>query len=115
MKQGKKYTPTDEDREFVRRCIVSGMTVDETATAINLSDETLRKYYRFEIITGRAILNGNAVKVLEDALKDGSVDAAKFILSRRAGWTEKTSHEVSGKDGGPLVTTIKIIAADDGD
>lgn len=104
MKKGKKYNKNTEDAEFVRRCIIAGMTVVETADCLNLSDETLRKYYRYEIMTSRAILKGKAVKVLDDCLSDGSLDAAKYVLGRLAGWSETTKAELTGKDGAPIET-----------
>ena len=113
MAQGKTYKPTDADREFVRRAIVAGTSVEKTASALNITDDTLRKHFRYEIITSREVLKGKAVKTLEDALEDGSLDAAKFVLARVAGWKETVGNEHSGPDGGPMpVTRIEIVSAD---
>lgn len=95
--RGKMYKPTDPDRQFVVRCICAGdMTINEIADCLNITDDTLRKHFRYEITTSRARLKGKAVGVIDDALTDGSVDAAKFVLARVAGWTEKQEHEHSG-------------------
>lgn len=106
-KQGRLYQPTDADREFVERCICSGdMSINDIAECLNITDDTLRKHYRYEIVTSRARLKGRAVGVISQALDDGSVDAAKFVLARQAGWSEKTVNEHTGKDGGPIEHTV---------
>lgn len=105
-RRGIRYKPTEADREFVRRAIVAGTSVDETADAMNLTDDTLRKHFRFEIMTARETLKGKAVKTLEDALEDGSLDAAKFVLARRAGWSEKSEHDLRSSDGSMSQTSI---------
>jgi hypothetical protein len=117
-KRGVSYKPTDPDRQFVARCICAGdMTVNEIAEALNITDDTLRKHYRYEITTARALLKGKAVGVIEDALTDGSLDAAKFVLARQAGWTERQALEHTSPDGSMTPTLIErvIVKAQDSD
>ena len=102
MAQGKEYRPSDADRLFVERAVMAGTTVQNIAAALNIHDDTLRKHYRFEIVTARERLKGEAVRVLMDNLTDGSLDAAKYVLSRVAGWTERQAIEHTGADGGPV-------------
>lgn len=116
-KRGKLYQPTDADRQFVERCICAGdMTINEIADCLNITDDTLRKHFRYEITVARAILKGRAVGVISDALTDGSLDAAKFVLARQAGWSEKNQHEHSGPNGGPVetVTRVEIVPGGNG-
>lgn len=101
-RQGAEYAPTDADRLFVERAVMAGTKIETIAVALNIHDDTLRKHFRYEIVTGRERLKGDAVRVLLDSLTDGSLDAAKFVLSRVAGWSEKTALEVSGPNGGPV-------------
>ena len=117
MKQGKLYKPTDADRLFVERSVMAGTTINTIADCLNITDDTLRKHFRYEITTARERMKGEAVRVLMDSLTDGSLDAAKYVLSRAAGWTEKTSHEHSGPDGGAITTITRRIIdpAEDGD
>lgn len=111
-RRGKLYQPTQADRAFVERCICAGnMSINEIADCLNITDDTLRKHFRYEIVTGRARLVGRAVGVISVALDDGSVDAAKFVLARQAGWTEKQSLEHTGKDGAPIKHEIGADAA----
>jgi len=95
-RQGSNYKPTDADRIFVSRSVKAGATLLEIAACLNIHDDTLRKHYRYEIKTAKGMLKTSAIGVLEDALQDGSLDAAKFILSRRCGWVEKSAVDLSG-------------------
>lgn len=113
MKQGKTYKPNDADRGFVDRAVKAGTSINIIADCLNISDDTLRKYYRYEIVTAREVLKGEAVRVLTESLTDNSLDAAKYVLSRIAGWTEKQSLEHTGKDGGPIKVEKITADADD--
>jgi len=99
MAQGKGYKPNDADRTFVERAVMAGTAIGTIAECLNLHDDTLRKHYRYEIVTGRERLKGDAVRVLMDSLTDNSLDAAKYVLSRVAGWTEKTAVLGPGPNG----------------
>ena len=110
--QGKEYKPNDQDRTFVEQAIKAGATINKIAECLRMSDDTLRKYYKYEIAVGRQNLVNKAVGVLDDSLTDGSLDAAKYVLSRVAGWTERQAvdHTTNGKD---MPQQITIQAADD--
>ena len=88
------YKPSETDRAFVERAVMAGSRINDIAAALNITDDTLRKHFRYEIMTARERLKGDAVRVMMDNLADGSLDAAKFVLARVAGWSEK--HEVAG-------------------
>lgn len=88
-KQGAEYKPKESDRTFVERAVMAGTTIEKIAECLNIHDDTLRKHFRYEIMTSRERLKGDAVRVLMDSLTDNSLDAAKFVLARVAGWTEK--------------------------
>jgi len=107
-KQGRLYQPTEADRVFVERAVQAGSFINDIASALNITDDTLRKHYRYEIMTARERMKGEAVRVLMDSLTDGSLDAAKFVLARQAGWSEKTQHDLTSSDGSmtPKPTTI---------
>jgi len=50
-------------------------------------------------MTARESMKGEAVRVLMDSLTDNSLDAAKYVLSRVAGWTEKSVVDNTSSDG----------------
>jgi len=97
MRRGKAYSPTNEDREFVSRAVKAGATVERIAALLNIHDDTLRKYYRYELAISRQQLVNKAIGVIDNSLTDGSLDAAKYVMARVAGWTEKT--DVTSSDG----------------
>ena len=99
-RQGKEYKPSEQDRQFVERAIMAGATINKIAECLRMSDDTLRKYYKYEIAVARQNLVNKAVGVVDDSLTDGSLDAAKYVLSRVAGWTERQAvdHTTNGKD-----------------
>ena len=99
MAQGKSYQASEADRTFVERAVMAGTPIEKIAECLNMHDDTLRKYFRYEIMTGRERLKGDAIRVLVDSLTDNSLDAAKFVLGRVAGWTEKQSVDLSSTDG----------------
>ena len=109
-KQGRTYEPSDADRVFVERSVSAGTTINDIADCLNITDDTLRKHFRYEITTARARLKSDAVRVLGESLTDGSLDAAKYVLSRLAGWTETVVNEHTGPNGGPVqvMDTSKI-------
>ena len=111
MAQGRAYVPSDTDRTFVERAVMAGTPIEKIAECLNLHDDTLRKHFRYEIMTGRERLKGDAVRVLVDSLTDDSLDAAKFVLGRVAGWTEKQSVNHVSEDGSMTPTRIVIEAA----
>ena len=98
-KQGATYKPTEADRIFVERAVMAGTTIEKIAECLNVHDDTLRKHFRYEITTSRERLKGEAVRVLSDSLTDNSLDAAKFVLSRVAGWTDRLDHTHANPDG----------------
>jgi len=113
MAQGKTYKPNDEDRLFVERAVKAGSRINDIADCLNITDDTLRKHFKYEIFTARERLKASAIGVLDDSLTDGSLDAAKYVLSRVAGWTEKTAHDHTSSDGSmtPRDVSPEIAAA----
>ncbi len=85
-----------------------GITHDQIAAIIGISDETLRKYYREALDYGKAKSVEKVANSLFDTAVAGDVSAQKFYLSSRAGWAEKQQQEVSGTVS---VVTRKIVGA----
>jgi hypothetical protein len=53
------------------------------------------------------------VRVLSDSLTDGSLDAAKFVLARVAGWRESSDHNHTSSDGSMSPNRIELVSPDD--
>lgn len=65
-----------------------GVTQDAIASRLNISDETLRKYYRKELDEGVQDMNIVAMNTVFEKVKEGDLKAAIAWLKMRAGWYE---------------------------
>jgi hypothetical protein len=108
MQQGKKYEPTDENRKLVKTLAAVGITFEDIATKLEISADTLVKYYKKELDDGRIDANASIGQTLFQQAKNGNTAAAIFWLKTRARWKETQVNEVTGQDGGD----IKISWAD---
>lgn len=103
-----KHEPTAEQRKTVKAMIGFGITQDDIATVIGISDVTLRLYYAEEIATGAIEANAQVAQSLfKQATKGGNMTAAIWWTKTRMGWKETI--RVGGEDGKPLFPdAIKI-------
>ena len=93
------HKPTDAMRAKVEMLAACALTQKEIAGVVGIDDLTLVKYYRAELDLGVAKVTGMVGNSLvKKAVSDrpDAVNAAKFFLERRRGWTEKVAHELSG-------------------
>ena len=105
------FKPTEEQRATVRAMAAYGVPEDDIAKVIGTSGPTLRKHFRHELDTAHAEANAKVAQSLYNkATGDGpnAVTAAIFWLKTRAGWKDVTSHEHTGKDGGPIEFSFKL-------
>lgn len=110
------YEPSDKDRKQVTIMSGVGLTHDQIAKIVGVSDETLRKYYKDELDTGASKMNAQVAQNLFSIATSkgpGSVPAAIFWMKTRARWQEVSRTEITGKDGGPVQTETRTIEATD--
>lgn len=103
----KAHEPTDKDRKQVTLMAGIGLTHDQIAKIVGISDETLRKYYGEELATATARMNAQVAQNLFSMATGkgaGSVASAIFWMKSRGGWREVDRKEISGPDGGPIKT-----------
>jgi len=82
-----------------------GLTHDQIADVMGISDETLRKYYSKELKISASVMTAqvaNNLYSIATSKGQGSVSAAIFWMKTRGGWREKDRIEVTGKDGEPI-------------
>lgn len=82
-----------------------GLTHDQIAMIIGISDETLRKYYSKELELSAAMMNAQVAQNLFSIATGkgaGAVASAIFWMKTRGGWKEVERKEVTGQDGGPI-------------
>lgn len=108
------YEPSEKDRKQVLAMSGIGLTHDQIAKIMGISDETLRKYYPSELETGASRMNAMVAQNLfsiATSQGQGSVAAAIFWMKTRARWHETSRTEHTGPDGGPLQVETQTIDA----
>ena len=108
----KPHEPTDKDRKQVSLMAGIGLTHNQIAKIIGISDETLRKYYDKELEVSAAMMNAQVAQNLYSIATSkgaGAVASAIFWMKTRGGWREVERKEITGKDGAPIaINTNKL-------
>ena len=108
------HQPDDKSRKQVLLMSGIGLTQDQIARVMLVSDETLRKYYSDELETGAAKMNAAVAQNLYSIATSkgqGAVAAAIFWMKTRANWREVNRSEITGPDGG-AIKTESVVALD---
>ena len=86
------YKPTDVERSQVKMMVISGITQEMIAACMNdgkgIDVKTLRKYYKPELDTAKAIAVANMGRKLYERGIKGSTTDAIFYLKTQGGWKE---------------------------
>jgi len=93
------HEKTTENAERVEALCAYGMDHVTIAAMLDISHDTLTKYYRAELDIGKSKVVEQVANSLKRNAMNGDVQAQKFFLSSRAGWAEKQTQEITGKDG----------------
>lgn len=108
-KKRKAWRAVDHfDLSQVEKLASIGLTMQEIASAVGVSDRTLRRKIQSMADLADAIERGRhkgTATILNAMFKkasSGDVPAAKWWLSVHANRTEKTAQEHTGKNGGPI-------------
>ena len=102
------HLPTSDTRNKVFMLSSVGTRHEDIATVLNISADTLTKYYKEELDKGRIEANASVAETLFKQAKEGNTTAMIFWLKSRAKWKESTQHEISGNpDGTPV--EVKIV------
>ena len=101
--QGSKHNPTDENRKIAKTLAAVGIPYEDIATKLEISADTLVKYYKADLEAGRIDANASIGQTLFQQAKNGNTAAAIFWLKTRARWKETHAVEHSGPDGSELV------------
>jgi L-fucose isomerase-like protein len=95
------YKPDDKSRKQIMLMAGIGLTHDQIAKVMDISDETLRRHYKQELATAKAMLNtqvaGNLYSIATSKDHKGAVTAAIFWLKTQAKWKETL--DISNEDG----------------
>lgn len=102
------HLPNADTRNKVYTLSTVGTRHEDIASVLNISHDTLVKYYKEELDKGRIEANASVAETLFKQAKEGNTTAMIFWLKSRAKWKESTQHEISGNpDGSPV--EVKII------
>ena len=112
MAQGIKHIPDDDNRKLVRSLSTVGTKYEDIAIKLEVSSDTLVKYYKKELDGGRIDANAAIAQSLFTSAKSGNTSAQIFWLKTRAGWKETNALELSGADGGVITVISKINVKD---
>jgi len=105
-----KFNPTDDQRNLVKSMAACGTMHEMIAQQIGIrSPKTLRKHFRSELDSGVTEANYEMAKSLFKKGKNGDVEAQKFWLKCRAGWSEYPHFAPASASLPPFV-----VAQDDG-
>ncbi len=107
----KDHKPTEENRRLVKMLAAVGARVDDIGTKLGISHDTVLKYYRQELEEGRIDANAQVAQTLFQQAKSGNTAAMIFWMKTRAGWKEKSTHELVGADGGPIQSAMILEVA----
>ena len=102
------HLPNADTRIKVYTLSTVGTRHEDIASVLNISHDTLVKYYKEELDKGRIEANASVAETLFKQAKEGNTTAMIFWLKSRAKWKESTQHEISGNpDGTPV--EVKIV------
>ena len=112
--QGVEHKPTEEKRKLVRTLAAVGITHEDIAKKIDISSDTLVKYYREELDDGRIDAIAQVGQKLYQNAISGNLSAQMFYLKTRAGWSETNKHEITGANGSaiPLSVAVEFVNAE---
>lgn len=85
--------------------VAGGVDRKVIARVLGCTLKELEEHYPEELETGLATANAKVMKnVFNTAIGNGrqAMTAASLWLKNRAGWKEKTTHELTGEDGKPI-------------
>lgn len=90
----------------------NGLTQEQIAAALGISESTLHKRKQENTEFTAAIKRGKAKGIalvtnkLMESIKGGNMTGMIFFLKTQAGWRETSVQEITGKDGAALQTPV---------
>jgi hypothetical protein len=115
----KKHIPTKETRAQVYALSSFGVTQDDIGRFIGVSDDTLRKWYSYELYRASVERNAevaaflfrsaNGSTIEEGASYADCLKAAMFWMKTRAGWRETDRQNETQQERQPINFTFQTI------
>jgi hypothetical protein len=96
------FDPGHAQATQVEQMIALGASTLDVAAILRIEPKLLEKYYAYEIETAQGRINQRVAKIALQSALSGDTEMVKFWLSRRAGWKEVKTTEVTGANGGAI-------------
>jgi hypothetical protein len=105
---GIAHEPTRRSRRLIKRMVSAGLTVKSIAQVVELSEDTLTKYYRQELDTGLDESIALAERSLYRRGLKGDTTALIFWLKARAQWRDRDAMNVQVAQILPDAEKVKL-------
>lgn len=99
MEKGTRFLPSDSQRSTVRALTGFGHSYREISDYLDVNTDTLQHHFKDELKNGKTELALKCGGRLYDCVLDPNAkdsdrnDAAKYLLTRLCGWTEKNAQD----------------------
>lgn len=90
------HVPTEHNRTVVKILYGMGVTQDRIAAGLNMSVDTLVKYYREDMDVAEVQIKGEVFGALMKNIQAGKEASIIFFLKARCGWKETQAVVVEG-------------------
>ncbi len=97
---------SEEQRKTIKAMAGYGIPHKDIARVHGVSEKTLRKHCKEELVAGGIEATAAVAKSLYNLAVGGNVAACIFWMKARAGWTER--HEITGKGGKDLIPKLDL-------
>jgi len=106
-----RHKPTTDSKRLVQALAAVGTRFEDIATKLEISHDTLTRYYRRELDLGRIDANAAIANTLYNQAKNGNTVACMFWLKTRAQWRETSHLDITSDDQQiAMPTRIEIVA-----
>lgn len=96
------YEPTEEARKQVQTMAGLGVSNQDIATILDISNDTLTRHYKRELDTAAIAVNARVAQAAYHKAMSGDPQMLKYWLNCRARWSEKEDD----KGGGQTISIV---------
>lgn len=104
----KAWEPTAAERSIVEHYVALGYTLDQIASLMDKSPDSLQRHCRKELDNGMLKVNAKIGGKLFQKAMSGDTSALIFWAKTRLGWKETRVNEHSGVDGAPIPMSFDL-------
>ena len=98
------HVPTEQTRERVRELAACGARLIDVAIDLDISDQTVMKYYRDDLRMARVKAHARVGRSIYDRAIAGESWAATLYAKTQMGWSEKNKLEVENRNNYTNIT-----------